>query len=334
MGENNEYYADKMRRLLENEGRKDRLGLGSAAGEGYNDPEDEPGFDDGEDFLFDDNKRYREDDKPKSFEEKFQRVKEAEAEAVRRSRKHSPKEIIITVALLCATLSLALFCVYKLFFVISSVTVEGNERYTAEQILASAGIETGANLYSFSSRVAEDNIKMYCPEVESIQVKRTPPGKIVVRVVEEKPYFYADFHGEIRALTADLRILGSVSAEECEKLVELKLPTVGRAVAGERVVFRDGEMKYAFEVSVAVAESALCEKMNKVDLRDSHNIRMVCDGKYLLKLEEYKDSEAKLKIAEKILENEIFNNSNKASIDLSQLSETGVIIDNQLDLDW
>ena len=33
-------------------------------------------------------------------------------------------------------------------------------------------------------------------------------------------------------------------------------------------------------------------------------------------------------------QDDIFKNNNKATIDLSELSESGVIIDNQLNLDW
>ena len=338
MGENNEYYADKMRRLLENRDRKERIGLQNPEASPRSVPEDneEISAEEARDFSFENAPKREREEKPQSFEEKFQRVREAEAEARAKSRKGklSLRDLIISAVLVCAILAVGAFCIYKVFFVISSVTVQGNQLYTGEQILASAGIEVGENIYSFSSRVAEENIRMYCPEVEYIKVKRTPPGKIVVTVVEEDAYFYADFHGELRALTADLRVLGGVSREEAAELIELRLPTVGRAVAGEKVVFRDGELAYAYEVAEAVGASELCDRIDKVDLTDAHNVRMVCDGKYLLKLAEYTDSAAKLKIANKILENEIFNNSNKASIDLSELSESGVIIDNQLDLDW
>ncbi|MBQ7836145.1 MAG: FtsQ-type POTRA domain-containing protein [Clostridia bacterium] len=338
MGENNEYYADKMRRLLENRDRQQRIGLQNPAGVHESEPGEEldEELQEQEDFSFESTRRPEKKKRPRSFEEKYQQVREAEAEARAsgKKRKYSLRDIIVSCVLVCGILILGAFCVYKIFFVISSISVEGNELYTDEQILASAGIEVGANIYSFSSRIAEENIQMYCPEVDYIKVKRTPPGKIVVTVVEENAYFYVDIHGELRALTADLRVLGGVSEEEADELIELRLPTVGRAVAGEKIVFRNGELDYTFEVSKAVSESSLCDRIDKLDLTDQHNVRMVCDGKYLLKLAEYTDSAAKLKIADKILENEMFDNSNKASIDLSELSETGVIVDNQLDLDW
>ncbi len=337
MGENNEYYAEKMRQLLENKDRAERIGIGNGTPVPTKQTEEEYDAEPQKDFSFDEKKkRTGAKERPRNFEEKQAQVKaaEAQARAEKSKRKYTKKDIIISAVLVCAIFVLGVFCIYKLLFVISDITVEGNEVYSDEQILASAGINTGANLYSFSSRIAEENIMMYCPKVSDIKVKRTPPGKIVVQVEEDKPCFWADFYGESRALTADLRVLGSVTEKEKEELIRVTLPTVGRAVAGETVVFTAGEMKYVFEVAKAVAASDLCGRMNRVDLTNSYDVRMVCDGKYLLKLEEYKDSAAKLKIAAKILENDIFNNDNKATIDLSELSESGVIIDNQLELEW
>ncbi len=329
MGENNEYYAEKMRRLLaakENEGRaRVDHSKGASAGSGTALDTD----DSAEDFSFEENKKKA---PPKNYEEKRAQVKEAEAQAKNTGgkKRRSAKEIIITVILVCAILFLGAFCIYKLFFVISSVTVEGNERYTSEQILASAGINTGENLYSFSSRIAEENIKMYCPNVEDIKVKRTPPGNIVVTVIEEKAYFWADFYGERRALTKDLRVLGAVTEEESVSLIKLKLPKVGRAVAGETVVFTETSAEYVFEVALSVSECELVTRIGTVDLTDMHDVTVTCDGKYILELSDYKDSAAKLKIASKVLEDELFANDNKARIDLSELSNTGVVIDNQL----
>ena len=335
MSENNEYYAEKMRRLLEAKESEGRVKLDSPAGnaphQSYS-PEDEG--ESAEDFSFDENKR-PEKERPKNFEEKRAKVLEAERQARNegKKRKYSRKDIIISVILVCAILVLGIFCVYKLLFVIQNVTVEGNEIYTDEQILASAGIHTGDNLYSFSSRIAEDNIKMYCPKVEDIKVKRTPPGKIVVTVIEEKAFYYCDFYGECRALTKDLRVLGSVTEEQKESLIKLKLPTVGRAVAGEKVVLIDSSADYVYEVAVIACESELVDRLGVVDLTSPHNVTMTCDGKYILKLEEYKDAAAKLKIATEVLKDETFKTGNKATIDLSELSNTGVVIDNQIEIE-
>ncbi len=331
MSDNNEYYAEKMRRLLEAKESRESVKLddskGTASKNSSNVPEEIE-----EDFSFDEKRKAP---RPKNYEEKRAQVKEAEAQAraEEKGRKYSKKEMIFTACLTIATAVLAIFCVYNLFFVVRSINVEGNERYTSEQILASAKINVGDKLYSFSSRIAEDDIKMYCPNVKNINVKRTPPGRIVITVEEEEAYYYADFYGELRAMTKDLRVLGAISEAVAENLIKLKIPEVSRAVAGETVAFKDGECKYVYEVALAAAESQLVNRIGTVDLTNPNDVIITCDGKYILNLKEYKDSAAKLKIASKVLEDELFNNDNKAKIDLSELSNTGVVIDNQLVVD-
>ena len=338
MSENNEYYADKMRRLLEMQNRADAHQLDNSDKIGSKTAPEQVTELERElekDFEFQD-KPKRVKPREEAYEEKKAKLEAAEAEARKaagRKKKKSLKEILVTVFLIVSILVIGMFCVYNMFFIINDITVEGNNLYTTEQILASAGISRGEKLYSFSSRVAEDNIKMYCPEVEHIEVKRTPPGKIRIVIEETKAYYYAELYGEYRGVTSDLRVLGSVTETEKEELIKLKLPTVSRAVAGEKLRFSGGAKDYVFEVAAAVCESALADRIGSVDLRDPSDVKLTCDGKYILKLESYKDSAVKLKIAAGVLEDDMFNNDNKATIDLGELSNTGVVIDNQLVID-
>ncbi len=61
--------------------------------------------------------------------------------------------------LIFALFAAAAFIAYKLLFVISDISVEGNTTYTADEIIAASGVKSGDNLYSFSSRTAERLMK-------------------------------------------------------------------------------------------------------------------------------------------------------------------------------
>lgn len=332
MSENNEYYADKLRRLLEKRKTAETAGsLDSAKKVKLHVPKGEEAEEpvrEEKDFSFD-------GERPKHQTEE---LKEAEAEAV--TVKEAPqkekkiRKLAVTAALIVAIIVLGAFCIYKLFFVIHDIRVEGNAKYTSEQILAAVGAEKGDNLYSFSSKVAADSIRMYCPEIGAVTVKRTPPGRIVITVVEDNAAYYAEVYGEIRTFTKDLRVLGVITtADKCEGLIKLKLPEVQRAVAGEQVRFIDNQGEYVFEAAKAVAESELYSRLGTLDLSSAHDIRLTCDGKYILKMGSSQHAPDKLKIAAAVLKDDMFKNNNKATIDLTNMSETGVIIDNQLEID-
>ena len=68
-------------------------------------------------------------------------------------------------------------------------------------------------------------------------------------------------------------------------------------------------------------------------MTDDFKTVMVALGRYKLDFGSQDDLGVKLKLAEAILEDPIFNPENKAVIDLSDTAKTSVIIDNQLELD-
>lgn len=331
MSENNEYYADKLRRLLEKRKSADVAGGLGSGGKGKSraadtDAKDGPVKEE-KDFSFD-------GDRPKHRKEEEKKGSEAEkAEENTPEPKKKLRRFAVTVGLILAIIVLGTFCVYKLFFVIHDISVEGNSKYSSEQILAAVGAEKGDNLYSFSSKVAAESIRMYCPEVGEVLFKRTPPGRIVITVVEDGAAYYAEVYGEIRTFTKDLRVLGVVTAEKCEGLIKLRLPEVQRAVAGEQVRFIESQGEYVYDTAKAVAESELYERLGTLDLSSAHDIRLTCDGKYILKMGSSQNVTDKLKIAAAVLRDDMFKNNNKATIDLTNMAETGVIIDNQLQID-
>ncbi len=325
MSENNEYYADKLRRLLEKrKSSPEAARLQSEDKKGASPEEKEKSYIDEKDFSFDESRPKR------AAEDKKEDASEDASPAKESKLKPKARKLAVTLALVTAIVLLGAFCVYKLFFVIRDISVVGNSKYSTEQILAAVGAEKGDNLYSFSSRVAADSIRMYCPEIGEVTVKRTPPGKIVITVVEEEAVYFAEVYGEIRTFTQDLRVLGVVTSDKCEGLIKLKLPEVQRAVAGEQVRFIDGGGEYVFETARAVAESELKGRIGTLDLSAAHDIRLTCDGKYILKLGSSQYAADKLKIGAAVLRDEMFNNNNKATVDLTDMAETGVIVDNQL----
>lgn len=237
--------------------------------------------------------------------------------------------------LIFALFAAAAFIAYKLLFVISDISVEGNTTYTADEIIAASGVKSGDNLYSFSSRTAERLMKKKCPYVKSLKVERAIPNRIKFTVEEEKAEFAAQIYGRYFIFSGELCVLEKdAPPEKIENLCMLKLPAVSSAVCGETVEFRDSFASDQVSATAsALLSSSLAERIRSVDLSDLYSLKMNCDGKYLLDFGGYSDTALKLKVASKVLEDEMFNGENKANIDLSNTSKTTVTVDNTLKLD-
>ncbi len=253
----------------------------------------------------------------------------------RRVRRKKLLRVLGTVMLLFVLTLAVAVTAYKVLFLISDIEVVGDSPYTDEEICAGAGVTIGDGLYSFSSVRAEERLIAQLPYIAELDVDRHIPNRITFTVKYETPVYYTEIYGKIYLMSESLRVLAESSEAEIaetEGLTWLRLPGVREAEFGKAPVLRDESIQKNLEkITATVETSVLNGRIDQIDLRNTFELKMVCDGKYLLYMGEYAEVETKLKIAEAVLRDEMFNNENKARLDLSELSETTVLIDNKLD---
>lgn len=271
-------------------------------------------------------------DKP---QEEKKRV-DAYKRATQGRKRRKLREILVSAVLMLGVFVVLCIVTYQLLFVIRNLDASGSSRYTSEEILAASGVDMGDHLYSFSSRVVQETIMLHCPYIAAVDVHRTPPGSIAFDIEEEEPVYYAAFYGEIWEISHSLRVLDPISESDAKEqgLIKLKLPEISKAISGKRITFsKIRSDDYMETVLDTLQNSDLAERIGMIDLRSPYNISMVCDGKYKLLFGDVNVIDTKLRLAIAVLEDELFQSDNKASVDLTDLSATSVIIDNQLDLE-
>ena len=275
--------------------------------------------------------------------ERKRRVEQAQKEAIRadaahrtevKGRRRTAFRVITTFLLIVVVISLMFALIYKLFFRISDLQVTGNERYDAETIFKVAGVENGDNLYSFSSRVVFVRMSRICPYIKSLDVERSVPDKIKFTVEEHTPEFICEIYGDQYILSEDLYVLGKTSSDDLGGLCRLRLPAVDSAVCGSVISFRDPlDAEQVSNTASALLDAQLHGRVVSVDLTDPYSLTMSCENKYLLVFGGYSDTALKLKVAAKVLEDDMFKNETKAKIDLTDTSQTTVTVDNTLIFD-
>ncbi len=241
------------------------------------------------------------------------------------------------VALVVITIASGLFGIYKNVFVLSEIRFDTGGLYDESKLLEASGIGIGDNLYSFSSQVVANTLTLHFPQIKSFDVKRKAPSSIYFTAQTESNAFYTEIYGETYYVSRSLRLLGKVSPSEAKAsgAINLKLPKISTAIAGSEIAFDESRIANISKLLLeAVLQSEMSERIKSIDLRDVYDITLICDDLYLLEFGNVSDASLKLKIAAAVLRDEMFNGSNKASLDLSSTDETGVIIDNQLDLSY
>ncbi|MBQ2730018.1 MAG: FtsQ-type POTRA domain-containing protein [Clostridia bacterium] len=362
----NEYYSEKMKNLLEMQAQKDSVARLSSPsdksdGRGYYDDfrnrvagdrrvRGQAGQKNGTKSGADTKKtadqknsgqkaeRSKVTPEQTARDKREERLREIEAmkNAKRARRFRKIRDTVISVGLICAVFIVMCVVVYRLLFVISDVKAEGSVRYTSDELVRASGVKEGEHLFSFSSKEVGQLIMLRCPEIADVDVERTPPGDIVFNVTEEAPAFYAEFYGEYRMLSPTLRVLGSVTENDAKErgCIKLVIPDIRRANAGLTPDFANvRDDTYIYEVTEAVLNSVLCDRAGTLDLGDKYNMTLTVDGKYILKLGNSESVATKLRIAAAVLEDEMFDRDIKATIDVTDLSETSVVEDQGLVID-
>ena len=87
--------------------------------------------------------------------------------------------------LLCVLLIFAAVLVGSVvFFRVNEVTVEGQSRYSAEELVAASGVKTGDNLFLVNKPQTALNITRQLPYVENVSVVRRLPDTLELRITE------------------------------------------------------------------------------------------------------------------------------------------------------
>lgn len=251
----------------------------------------------------------------------------AKRQAIAHKKFTENRHALITAFLMLLVTVLFIGFVYLAFFVIADVEVEGSEIYTADEVVEAAGFAVGDNLYSFHAGQAEELILFHCPQIKAAQISRTVPNAVDIALTDDTAVYYADIYGDLAVLSSGLRVLGFTdeATAEADGLTKLVLPAVKESVAGRVVSFtEERDLRYVRSVLAAAEASSLYTegRIDKIDVSDEHNVKVICDGMYILQLGDEKDSDLKLRMAYKTIGSSAFDREIPASIDLSDFSSS------------
>lgn len=250
----------------------------------------------------------------------------ARRQAIAHKKFTENRHALITAFLMLLVTVLFIGFIYFAFFVIADVEVEGSELYAADEVVEAAGFAVGDNLYSFHAGQAEELILFHCPQIRSAQISRTVPNAVDITLTDDTAVYYADIYGDLAVLSSGLRVLGFTDEEtaEADGLTKLVLPAVKESVAGRVVSFaEERNLRYVRSVLADAESSSLFTegRIDRIDVSDEHNVKVICDGMYILQLGSEKDSSLKLRMAYKTIGDSAFDRQIPAHIDLSGFSE-------------
>ncbi|MCC8183141.1 MAG: FtsQ-type POTRA domain-containing protein [Clostridiales bacterium] len=207
-------------------------------------------------------------------------------------RKHKRKErrssqslfriyILLSVVLIVA----AVVAGSLVFFKAHSIQVEGNERYTEEELLAAADIEEGTNLFQIPRREIETRMAESLPYLKEVSIQLIPPETVVIQVTETEPAAAVESDGEIWYIDYEGKLLERV--EESGDYPTVTGLTLLAPSAGTNLAVSEEDSlkeKGLLGLLAALTDGEELSRVASIDLSDSATVTMLYDGRLRVKM--------------------------------------------------
>ncbi len=207
---------------------------------------------------------------------------------------------ILAVALIAASVVAA--C--TVFFRVETVTVEGNERYSTEQILPVAGVEVGSNLILTPGDQIVQRICDALPYVDSVEVHKRFPTTLRLVIHEAQPVAVVHSNDQLWIIDSKGRLLELVDGALAVDYIDVEGmvlvdPVQGQPaqVAPEDQIQLDGLLG----LLAALEEKDQIEPITEIDVSSKTEIVAVYEGRIKVKFLINADFARKIEVMKAII---------------------------------
>lgn len=215
--------------------------------------------------------------------------------------------VLLTAVVIVAALTL--------FFKVENVSVSGNDRYTAEEIIAVCGVEQGDNLVLLDKYAIAQRLYTQLPYITNVRINRSFPDGLNVVVTETHAslaiesggaWWLVSRDGKIVDVTDEAGVQGYVllrgmSAQEAQIGTQLSLAAQS-AMTTQRLI----------EMVAKLSERNMLEKTQSIDASDHEILVIQYDGRFDVEL--YYDADLDFKL-----------DCLRAAVNELEPNETGII---------
>lgn len=217
-------------------------------------------------------------------------------EAKRKRRRSRSKYTLYYIILLIALIAVMAILSLTVFFNVEVIVLEGSSHYTEEELLKSAGIAEGDNLFRISEAEVHKTLVNKHPYIKSVELVRTLPSTLKLEVVERQSVALVEFENKSYILDDAGRVLNTESLGSNNQFhrtvgIDVKELKIGDFIAEEEM------SKYDLLLSLInhLAENGLW--VDVIDMSDISSIKMLYDGRVAVLLGGISELDYKIRFA-------------------------------------
>lgn len=213
--------------------------------------------------------------------------------------------IVIAAFILLLSLVVLPVVAYAVFRV-DEYKIDGKTRYTQEQIIEAAGISPGSTLLFARTEKAENSITSKLPYIEKVTITKALPGTLVIKVESgSEVYSFNSGSGSYVLASPSLKTLESVSTPPEGAITVICQPPVGAQI-GSQLAFTsekdaDDKTLELLKLIKAGIKKAGLNGITSINLLDTNGIRIVYQGRLLLRIGNSDRLDSKLALGKKVI---------------------------------
>jgi len=252
----------------------------------------------------------------KQTEERFVENAKRKQRRARKRRTVTPFLIVVSVFIFAAAVYLCL----TMLFNVDRIVIEGNTIYNERDLIETSGIEKGENLFEVDTAYAENKLYSVYSYVEEVEVKRSFPNAVTIKIVEATPFSVIE--------EADGYTLVSAGGKVLERGLE-EVPYDMLSVRGLSTVTNSEDNAKRMELMKKIVNAMQdlgMEGYNFLDLTDTLEITMIYDNRVKLVLGNELELEYKLQFANNVISEKL----SKTGYQLVDASSPGEIMTKEM----
>ncbi len=239
------------------------------------------------------------------------------------------KKSYVRIAVVIFALIIALLLLYfaaRALFRVDGYTVEGNYRYTSDEIIHACGIDRGRFMFTFSASDVEAHIEKECPYVKKAILTRDYPSNLNIYIEEHTPQYYTCAVGKYIVFSSELKVLEVSDENSWDSLIYFELPQISVALEGEVIELSASiNIEYITEFISALSKYDSDREIKRVSLTESYSIKLYCGEGYEVLLGKSSEMELKLNTLSKMLDSDRLKENPRAKIDLTNPKEPSFV---------
>ena len=187
-------------------------------------------------------------------------------------------------AVLLLLLTAAAIVMMTVFFKVNTISVEGAEKYSAEEITTALDINKGDNLYLWNKMKVEQHLMHKLPYIETVRIRRHLPDALVLTVTEcraaaaikaeDGSFYYISSTGKILEQNASDGGLVVVTGLESATL------TVGEEIEPKT----DAAVSAYLAIMQVLTEQEMADELQFINLQELTDVRIGCGGRFDLRI--------------------------------------------------